>query len=151
MLNSTKNPILQPLSPSVKVQTVTKFTWPKNYYPGSLISVSSRFIAYVIRGKSDAVRVLNRHTATRVLLKGFAAPVCDISFAQGWTFCNFRIRAITFKISRIPTQHIERKYGPDSKLQVESICSIRILGILEGVGELSFRKSQNSQSQLNFF
>ena len=59
----------KPLSPSVKVQTVTKFTWPKNYYPGSLISVSSKFIAYVIRGKSDAVRVLNRHTATRVLLK----------------------------------------------------------------------------------
>ena len=60
----------KPQSTSVKVQTVTKFTWPKNFYPGSLISVSSKFIAYVIRGKSDAVRVLNRHTATRVLLKG---------------------------------------------------------------------------------
>ena len=70
------------MSPSVKNQTVTKFTWPKNYYPGSLISVSSKFIAYVIRGKSDAVRVLNRHTATRVLLKGFHAPVCDIAFAH---------------------------------------------------------------------
>ena len=48
----------KPQSTSVKVQRVTKFTWPKNFYPGSLISVSSKFIAYVIRGKSDAGKSL---------------------------------------------------------------------------------------------
>lgn len=72
----------KPQSTSVKSQTVTKFTWPKSYYIGSLITVSSKFIAYVIRGKSDAVRILNRLTASRVLLKGFQGPVCDVVFAH---------------------------------------------------------------------
>ncbi|CBY41599.1 unnamed protein product, partial [Oikopleura dioica] len=72
----------KPQSTSVKSQTVTKFNWPKAYYIGSLITASNTFIAYVIRGKSDAVRILNRLTAARVLIKGFAGPVCDVAFAH---------------------------------------------------------------------
>ena len=46
--------------------------------------------------------------------------------------------AITFKISRILTEDIELKDSTDSKLQIESLCSIRILSILETITETSF-------------
>ena len=46
--------------------------------------------------------------------------------------------AITFKILRIPTDDIELKDSSDSKLQIESIFSIRILIILEVITKKSF-------------
>ena len=39
--------------------------------------------------------------------------------------------AITSKILRILMEHIQLKYSPDAKLQIESICSITFLSILE--------------------
>ena len=39
--------------------------------------------------------------------------------------------AITSRMLRILTEHIERKNSLDSKVQIESICSVRTLNILE--------------------
>ena len=40
-------------------------------------------------------------------------------------------------------KHIEMKKSPDSELQIESICSIRILNILEVLAKMSFSKIAN--------
>ena len=37
-------------------------------------------------------------------------------------------------------EHVEMKNSLNSKLQIESICSIRILNILEVIGKKSFSK-----------
>ena len=51
--------------------------------------------------------------------------------------------SITSKIPKIPTEHIEPKYSPESKLQVESTYSDGILSILEIILPLaSFKKSR---------
>ena len=47
---------------------------------------------------------------------------------------------ITSRILRIPMEHIETKDSPDSKLQIESICSVGILDILEDIVNTSFSK-----------
>ena len=48
--------------------------------------------------------------------------------------------AITPRILRILMEHIEIKNSLDSKLQTFSICSIRILNILEVIAKTSFSK-----------
>ena len=47
---------------------------------------------------------------------------------------------ITYKISRIPTEDLERKDSSDYKLPIESISSIRILSILEVITKTIFSK-----------
>ena len=47
---------------------------------------------------------------------------------------------ITSKISRISTEHMETNDSSDSKLYIETICSIRILSILEVIAKLSESK-----------
>ena len=47
------------------------------------------------------------------------------------------ISAIASKISRISTVHIEPKDSPDSQLQIDSICSMRILNIPEVITSFS--------------
>ena len=55
--------------------------------------------------------------------------------------------AITSKILRIPMEDIESKNSLDSQLQIQPICSIRILSTLEVVAKnvFFFQKSQNAQ------
>ena len=45
------------------------------------------------------------------------------------------IFAITLKMSRNPTEHIESKDSPESKLKIQSICSVEILSILEVIAK----------------
>ena len=47
---------------------------------------------------------------------------------------------ITSRISRILMEHIEIKNSLDSKLQTYSICSIKILDILEVIAKTNFSK-----------
>ena len=48
--------------------------------------------------------------------------------------------AITSRILRILMEHIEMKNSLDSKLQIDSICSIGILSTLVVIAETSFSK-----------
>ena len=50
------------------------------------------------------------------------------------------IFTVTSKILRILAEHIEPKDSPDSKLQIESTCSISILNILEVIAKTTFLK-----------
>ena len=58
--------------------------------------------------------------------------------AQGWTFCDFKklvFFLVTSRILRIPTERIETKNSLDLKLQIDSICSIRVLNVLEVIAK----------------
>ena len=54
---------------------------------------------------------------------------------QGWAFCDFfwqnKISVITSKLLRILTEHIQQKVSTDSKLEIESICSVVVFNIFE--------------------
>ena len=50
------------------------------------------------------------------------------------------VLTITSRILRILMEHIEMKNSLDSKLQLLSICSVRILNILEVIAKTSFSK-----------
>ena len=53
---------------------------------------------------------------------------------------GFSIFALTFRISRVLTEHIDWIYSLDSKLQILSISSVRILNILEVITKTNFSK-----------
>lgn len=42
----------------VKIQPVAKYDWEHKYYYGRLIAVSNSFLAYAIRGESQALLFL---------------------------------------------------------------------------------------------
>ena len=60
---------------------------------------------------------------------------------------KFRVEhfVIISRILRILMEHIETKNSLDSKLQTFSICSVRILNILEVIVKRVFLRSQNAQ------
>ena len=65
---------------------MVNFSWPHEYIPGQLVSVhqSGKFVAYgiVTSGKSEGlVRVIQRHTEERTLLKGMKGRIKDLAFA----------------------------------------------------------------------
>ncbi len=47
------------------------------FYPGHLIAVNREYICYAIRG--PLVRVINRRTVERVLLRGHSETIVDMS------------------------------------------------------------------------
>ncbi|KAJ8303214.1 hypothetical protein KUTeg_019610 [Tegillarca granosa] len=72
-------------SNKVKITPVVKYDWEVTHYIGNLVAVhrNNVYAAYSLRGKSGGVvRVVNRRTAERVLLKEFVGKVIDISFAH---------------------------------------------------------------------
>ncbi|XP_014769268.1 enhancer of mRNA-decapping protein 4 isoform X2 [Octopus bimaculoides] len=80
----SSNPENQAGSNKVKTTTVVKFEWEARKYLGNLVAVHRNgvFVAYCLRGKSGAnVRILNRKTADRTLLKDFCGRVTDLAFA----------------------------------------------------------------------
>ena len=54
------------------------------------------------------------------------------------------ILSITSKLLRFPTEHIQIKNSLEPKLQIYSICSIRILNILEVIGKNDFPKNRST-------
>ncbi|KAI8504482.1 enhancer of mRNA decapping 4 [Branchiostoma belcheri] len=69
-------------SSRVKVIPVANYDWEHKYYMGSLVAINNTYIAYALKGKSHVVRVINRQTAERTLLKGFVGSVTDLGFAH---------------------------------------------------------------------
>lgn len=79
-LNTTDN---NTASNKIKVSQISKFEWEEKYYSGNLVSCNSTYIAYVLKAKGSAddhVRVINHHTSSRVLLRGFKKCVEDVNF-----------------------------------------------------------------------
>ena len=61
-------------------------------------------------------------------------------------FSKTRFFAITSRLLRIPTEHIEIKNSLDSKLQTFSIYSIRIRNILEVIARTRFFKNRKMRN-----
>ena len=74
-----------PGSNKVKINPVVNFDWEHKRYIGNLVAAHRNGvnIAYTLKGRTGGiVRVINRKTAERTLLKGFQGNILDISFAR---------------------------------------------------------------------
>jgi len=74
-------------SSKLKINNIVNFGWEHKYYLGQLVAVhmSGTYIAYAITtpGKGcGVVRVVNRVTDDRILIKGMRGAVVDLSFAH---------------------------------------------------------------------
>ena len=76
-------------SSKVHTRNVVNFAWDHHYYPGQVVSVSpvdsGDFLAYgiVAPGKFEGVvRVVQRKTEQRTLLKGMRGKIKDLAFAH---------------------------------------------------------------------
>jgi len=74
-------------SSKLKIKNIVNFGWEHKYYPGQLVAahMSGNYIAYAITtpGKGcGVVRVVNRITDERCLIKGMKGAVVDLSFAH---------------------------------------------------------------------
>ncbi|XP_028392864.1 enhancer of mRNA-decapping protein 4-like [Dendronephthya gigantea] len=70
-------------SSRIRINPVVNFDWESKYYNGNLLGVSSKYMAYVIRAKSGYVlRILNRKTVVKALIKGFTGSIEDVSFSH---------------------------------------------------------------------
>lgn len=72
-------------SNKVKITPVVKYDWEPIFYVGNLVAIhwDNIYAAYTLRGKSGGVvRIINRRTAERALLKDFTGRVIDIAFAH---------------------------------------------------------------------
>ena len=70
-----------------------------------------------------------------------SVPARNRFFELGLTI--FQFFAITSIILKIPTEHRKSKESLNSKLQIESICSIGILSIPEVIAKMSFFENRN--------
>uniref|UniRef100_A0A0A9WX41 Enhancer of mRNA-decapping protein 4 n=1 Tax=Lygus hesperus TaxID=30085 RepID=A0A0A9WX41_LYGHE len=73
-------------SSKVRMNNVVDYTWEEKFYSGQLLAVhmSGKYLAYGIKagGKTQSViRVVNRETAKRTLIKGIEGTIEDLAFA----------------------------------------------------------------------
>ncbi|XP_055955286.1 enhancer of mRNA-decapping protein 4-like [Patella vulgata] len=72
-------------SNKVKITPVVNFDWDPKYYIGHLVAVhrDNTYMAYVIKGKTGGnIRIINRKTADRWLIKCVEGRVVDVAFAH---------------------------------------------------------------------
>ncbi|ESO82694.1 hypothetical protein LOTGIDRAFT_108799, partial [Lottia gigantea] len=74
-------------SNKVKITPVVNFDWDPKYYIGNLVAVhrDNVFMAYVLKGMCKTggnVRIINRKTAVRWLIKCTSGRIVDIAFAH---------------------------------------------------------------------
>ncbi|XP_062605633.1 enhancer of mRNA-decapping protein 4-like, partial [Saccostrea cucullata] len=101
-------------SNKVKTTPVVKFEWESVYYVGNLVTLHrlNVYAAYSLRGKSGGVvRIINRKTAERALLKDLTGRVVDIAFA----YTDDVILAAVDEIGNLLVHNV--KEGDDKKLQ----------------------------------
>ncbi|XP_038067603.1 enhancer of mRNA-decapping protein 4-like isoform X2 [Patiria miniata] len=72
-----------PGSSKVKTTPVVKYDWEHKYYVGNLVAVNQTYLVYVLKIQSGyGLRILNKHTSVRALLKGFEDIITDVAFAH---------------------------------------------------------------------
>lgn len=70
-------------SNKIKFNSMVNYDWELKYYRGCLIAVSSKCIAYALRGRQGyVVRLLNPETASRTLIKGFVGTISELAFSH---------------------------------------------------------------------
>ncbi|PIK59840.1 putative enhancer of mRNA-decapping protein 4, partial [Apostichopus japonicus] len=67
----------------VKCTPVVKYDWGSKYYVGNMLAVNKQYVVYVLKMQTGyGVRVLNRQTSQRALLKGFKEMINDLAFSH---------------------------------------------------------------------
>ncbi|XP_067055317.1 enhancer of mRNA-decapping protein 4-like isoform X1 [Acropora muricata] len=70
-------------SSKIKFNSMVNYDWELKYYRGCLIAVSSKCIAYALRGRLGyVVRLLDPETASRILIKGFVGMISELAFSH---------------------------------------------------------------------
>ncbi|XP_030831075.1 enhancer of mRNA-decapping protein 4 isoform X2 [Strongylocentrotus purpuratus] len=108
-----------PGSSKVKITPVVNYEWEAKYYFGNLVAVNDTFLVYVLRIQSGyGLRILNRRSTVRALLKGFSCVIIDIAFA----FHNADILGCVDQRGNLSVWHIKEEGGVISyepKIQVK--------------------------------
>lgn len=121
MSRQSSNPENQAGSNKVKTTTVVKFEWESRKYLGNLVAVHMNgiFVAYCLRGKSGAnIRIINRKTADRTLLKDFCGRVTDLAFA-------FTEKILLAAIDEMGNLYIYQVTGAsDGKIQTKLLLNV---------------------------
>lgn len=108
-------------SNKVKTTPVVKFEWEPVYYIGNLVTLHrlNVYAAYSLRGKSGGVvRIINRKTAERALLKDLTGKVVDIAFA----YTDDVILAAVDEVGNLLVHSVRE--GDDKKIQVHLLLKI---------------------------
>ncbi|XP_072014258.1 enhancer of mRNA-decapping protein 4-like [Amphiura filiformis] len=72
-----------PGSSKVKITPVVNYDWEHRYYYGNLVAVNTTYLVYVLKVHPGyGLRILNRRTVERALLKGFVDVITDVAFAH---------------------------------------------------------------------
>ncbi|XP_041454120.1 enhancer of mRNA-decapping protein 4-like isoform X1 [Lytechinus variegatus] len=108
-----------PGSNKVKITPVVNYEWEAKYYFGNLVAVNNTFLVYVLRIQSGyGLRILNRRSTVRALLKGFSCIIVDIAFA----FHNADILGCVDQRGNLSVWHIKEEGGKityEPKIQVK--------------------------------
>ena len=98
--------------------------------------------------KNTVKRTLNEVSILeRDMRHGKLFKVIRIIRVEHFVIFEKLVFAITSRMLRILTEHIVIKNSLDYKLQTFSICSVRILNILEVIGKTSFSKISKCSTQ----
>ena len=81
--------------------------------------------------------VISLFAVGSIILAPLMGRLAD-KLGQGYAFWDFQKTRITTRISRIRSENIETICSLESKLFFTTICSIRILNILEVITKMSF-------------
>ncbi|XP_022111258.1 enhancer of mRNA-decapping protein 4-like isoform X2 [Acanthaster planci] len=107
-----------PGSSKVKITPVVKYDWEHKYYVGNLVAVNQIYLVYVLKIQSGyGLRILDRRTSVRALLKGFEDIITDVAFAHHQSNvlgCIDRLGNMT--VWQI--LDVDGKIAPNSKLKV---------------------------------
>ncbi|XP_033625573.1 enhancer of mRNA-decapping protein 4-like isoform X2 [Asterias rubens] len=81
--DASKRDSSAPGSNKVKITPVVKYDWEHKYYIGDLVAVNQSYLVYVLKIQSGyGLRILDRRTSVRALLKGFDFIITDVAFAH---------------------------------------------------------------------
>jgi len=74
-------------SAKLHIKNIVNYTWEHKYHPGQVVAhdKSGKYVAYSITTSNKGcgiVRIINRESTDRILIKGMVGPVVDLSFSH---------------------------------------------------------------------
>ncbi|XP_075242831.1 enhancer of mRNA-decapping protein 4-like isoform X2 [Convolutriloba macropyga] len=71
-------------SRKIFARDLTRYDWEQKYHNGNLVTSNSEFFAYALRGLQTnfCIRIMNRSTGSKTLIKNFVHNICDLAFAS---------------------------------------------------------------------
>ena len=74
-------------SAKLQIKNIVNYGWEHKYYPGQVVAhdKANKYLAYSIKTANKGcgvVRIINRRTEDRLLIKGMLGPVVDLAFSH---------------------------------------------------------------------